>query len=88
MPSSFVKMVEDVAREELLSMGLDYGALVDRVEDQRDGEGCIIRLTGEADDIRIIPSDDNPTHASIRVQVRRKLDIALNGIDPFKTQAF
>lgn len=88
MSSSLVKMVEDVAREELASMGHDYRIVVDRIEDQRDGEGCIIRMTGEVDDVRIIPTDDSPTRSAVAVQVRRKLEIALRGIDPFKTQAF
>ena len=88
MASSFVKMVEDAAREELASMGRDYRIVVDRIDEQRDGEGCIIRMAGEVDDVRIIPTDDNPTRDGVAVQVRRKLEIALRGIDPFKTQAF
>jgi hypothetical protein len=88
MSSSFVKMVEDAAREELASMGRDYRIVVDRIDEQRDGEGCIIRMTGEVDDVRIIPTDDNPTRAGIAVQVRRRLELALKGVDPYKTQAF
>lgn len=88
MASSFTKLVEDVAREELAAMGHDYRIAVAGIDEQRDGEGCIIRMTGEVDDVRIIPTDDNPTRAGIAVQVRRKLEIALKGIDPFKTQAF
>ncbi|MBI2214746.1 MAG: hypothetical protein HYU52_13960 [Acidobacteria bacterium] len=88
MSNSFVKLVEDVAREELASLGYDYKIVVAGIDEQRDGEGCIIRMTGEVDDVRIIPTDDNPTRAGIAVQVRRKLEIALRGIDPFKTQAF
>lgn len=88
MPSTLVKMVEDAAREQLLTMGYDYRIVVDRIDEQRDGDGCVIRMTGEVDDVTIIPTDDNPTPAGIAVQVRRKLEIALRGVDPFKTQAF
>ncbi|MFA6957869.1 MAG: hypothetical protein WC538_18540 [Thermoanaerobaculia bacterium] len=88
MASSFQKMVDDAVREELASMGLDYKAIVDGIDEQRDGEGVIIRMAGEVDDVRIIPTDDNPTRDGVAVQVRRKLEIALRGIDPFKTQAF
>jgi hypothetical protein len=88
MPSPFAKMVEDAVHEELLVMGYDYNVVVQRVDESREHEGCVIRMTGEVDDIVIIPTDDNPTPAGVRVVVRRKLEIALRGIDPFKTQAF
>jgi len=88
MASSFLKMVDDAVREELASMGLEYNAIVAGIDEQRDGEGVIIRMAGDVDDVRIIPTDDNPTRDGVAVQVRRKLEIALRGIDPFKTQAF
>jgi len=88
MPSQFAKMVEDAARDQLLAMGQDYAVVVQGVDEPRDHEGCVIRMTGELEDIEIIPTDDNPTPAGVAVLVRRKLEIALRGIDPFKTRAF
>ena len=88
MPSQFAKMVEDAAREELLAMGYDYAVVVQRIDEPRDHDGCVIRLSGHFGDVEVIPTDDNPTPAGVRVVVRRKLEIALKGIDPFKTQAF
>ena len=88
MLSPFGKMVEDAAREQLLAMGCDYTVVVQQIDEPRDHDGCIIRMTGDVDDVEIIPTDDNPTPEGVRVQVRRKLEIALRGIDPFKTQAF
>lgn len=88
MPNQFAKMVDDAVREQLLEMGLDYAAIVERIDTSRDHDGCVIRLTGEVENVDIIPVDDNPTPAGVRLIVRRKLEIALRGIDPFKTQAF
>ena len=88
MPSQFVKMVEDAAREVLLAMGYDYATVVRRIDESRDHDGCVVRMNGHVDDVEIIPTDDNPTPEGVRVLVRRKLEIALKGIDPFKTQAF
>ncbi len=88
MPNQFAKMVDDAVREQLLAMGLDYARLVEKIDSSRDHDGCVIRLIGEAENIDIIPTDDNPTPEGVRLLVRRKLEIALRGIDPFKTQAF
>lgn len=88
MPSQFAKMVDDAVREQLIAMGLEYDDVVERIDLARDHEGCIIRMAGEIEDLQIVPTDDNPTPAGVRVLVRRKLEIALRGIDPFKTQAF
>ena len=88
MPSQFAKMVDDAVRDQLLGMDLDYAAVIERIDEARDHEGCIIRMAGEIEDLQIVPTDDNPTPAGVRVLVRRKLEIALRGVDPFKTQAF
>ena len=88
MPSHFAKMVDDAVREQLLAMGLEYADVVERIDLSRDHDGCVIKMKGEVENIDIIPTDDSPTPAGVRVLVRRKLEIALRGIDPFRTQAF
>jgi hypothetical protein len=88
MPSHFAKMVDDAVHEQLLAMGLDYAEVVKRIDLSREHDGCVIRMAGHVDDVEIIPTDDAPTPEGVRIVVRRKLEIALRGIDPFKTQAF
>ena len=82
--SSFAKMVDDAVREELLVMGFDFHAVVDDIDEPRQREGCVIRMRGEIEDIEIIQSGNDTSYAAVGAQVRRKLEIALRGMSPFR----
>ena len=74
----FHRLLEDVLREEILTMGLDYGSVVDRIIVRRDGEVFTIRFAGETPDLEIVEPDGLPTRTELGALLRRKLVFALH----------
>ena len=73
----FLRLLEDVLREEVLTMGLDYDNVIESIIQKRDGELCTIRFKGEFHDLDIVEPEELPTRTSFAALIRRKLETAL-----------
>lgn len=83
LKNDFTKLVEDILRDELMKLGMSYDDQVVDVEEQPSGDGCLIRLRGEQDDIAIVDQGAMASRDAVTAQVHRKLKAALLGTDPF-----
>jgi hypothetical protein len=81
MESELEKRIDDILREELLSLGWEYGEVVDTVTDE--GDRCVVTLQGDRDQVEIAaPEPDLPADI-FRARLRRRLRVALEGPNPF-----
>jgi len=76
--SPFERLLEDVLREELLTMGLDYARTVHSITAKRDGEAFTIRFQGEAHDLDIVEPPELPPRSALAALLRRKLEMSLS----------
>lgn len=75
--SPFQRLFEDVLREEILTMGLDYTEVVETIIEKRDGESYSIRFKGDLHDLEIVEPDELPSREALAALLRRKLETAL-----------
>jgi hypothetical protein len=80
--SDFAKLVDDIVRDELMKMGRDYAATVAGVVDAPSGEGCVIRLRGEEEDIPVLDLS-GASRTALTAQIHRKLKATFVGPDLF-----
>ena len=78
LPSRFAKLVDDVLREELLALNLDYEQVIEGIDEPGGREGCVIRLKGEYEDIEIIAREASSDREALTAQLRRKLRFAMD----------
>lgn len=74
----FERLLEDVLREELAHMGLDYDRIVASIAAKREGEIYSVRFHGEAHDLDLVEPADLPSRAELAALLRRKLQTALS----------
>ena len=80
--SDFAKLVDDIVRDELMKMGRDYDGTVSEVVDLPGGEGCIVRVRGEEEDIEILDVSGG-SRTALTARIHRKLRATFVGPDPF-----
>lgn len=78
IPTPFERLLEDVIREELLSMGHDFDDIVHSVSEKRDGEIHTVRFRGDLHDLDVVEPAELPSRDALAAQLRRKLDAALS----------
>ena len=76
MASDFVKRLDDVVRQELLVMGLDYRELIQGIEES--GEGAVIRLQAPFEDIPFEAPEDDLADDVFAARVGRRLKVVLD----------
>ena len=81
MESELSKRVDDVIREELLSLGWEYSEVVKSVSGADDR--CIVELKEGKDQFEIAAPEPDLADDIFRARVRRRLRVALEGPDPF-----
>ena len=77
LPSDFQRLLEDVLREEILTMGHDFSSVVDSIIPRRDGEVFSIRFRGDLEDLEVVEPAEMPTRRDLAAHLRRKLERAL-----------
>jgi hypothetical protein len=75
--SPFQRLLEDVLREEILILGVNYDDVIQDVTRNRDGETYTIRFQGELHDLEIVEPHEMPAPAALGAQLRRKLETML-----------
>ncbi len=75
--TAFQRFLEDVLREEILTMGLAYDEIVASIAEQRNGEAYTIRFHGETHDLEVIEPAELPSRAALAALLRRKLELAV-----------
>jgi len=75
--SPFQRLLEDVLREELLTMGLDYSRTIHSITEKRDGGTFTIRFYGESHDLEIVEPAEHPSRDGLAALLRRKLETSL-----------
>ena len=76
--SPFLRLLEDVLRDELLVMGLDYRAVVESIVEKREGGTFSIRFHGPRHDLDIVEPEKPPSRSTLAAHLRRKLAMALS----------
>ena len=79
MRSEFCERVDDLLRDELMNLGLDYSRVVQDIVDHPSNDGCVIRMRGEYDDVEIVPQTRNVPANVLTAQIARKLKVSLMG---------
>jgi hypothetical protein len=75
--SPFQRLLEDVLREELLTMGLDYATVVESVAEKREDSLFAIRFRGDVHDVDVVEPDELPSRIALAALIRRKLEATL-----------
>jgi hypothetical protein len=79
--SPFQRLLEDVLREEISILGVNYDEVIQDVTRNRDGETYTVRFQGELHDLEIVEPHEMPTPGALGAQLRRKLETLLKRCD-------
>ena len=77
MPSEFVKKLEDVIRQELLVMGVEYGSVIETVEDSPGSGGAVVRMHPPYDDVTFETPDPDLASDVFAARVARRLRVSI-----------
>lgn len=79
LPSDFQRLLEDVLREEILTMGHEFSSVVERIIPRREGGVYAIRFRDDLEDLDVVEPSELPTRQDLAAQLRRKLERTLHG---------
>lgn len=83
MESELIKRVDDLLRQEIVSLGWDYSETVDRLEETGRGDIVMVHFHGPYQAIEIARPEEETSDETFATHLRRRLKVALEGPPPF-----